>query len=107
MAELRVTVAASLAPGQVREWTLRLPAGATVADALHACGLEAADTGFACGIWERAAAPDAPLADGDRVQWCRALTVDPKMARRQRFARQGARTTGLFSQRRNGAKAGY
>jgi len=33
--------------------------------------------------------------------------VDPKVARRERFARQGAKTAGLFAKRRAGAKAGY
>jgi putative ubiquitin-RnfH superfamily antitoxin RatB of RatAB toxin-antitoxin module len=47
------------------------------------------------------------LSAGDRVEVYRALTVDPKTARRERFARQGARTTGLFAKQREGAKAGY
>jgi uncharacterized protein len=29
------------------------------------------------------------------------------VARRERFAKQGARTSGLFAQRRPGAKSGY
>jgi hypothetical protein len=37
----------------------------------------------------------------------RALKVDPKVARRERFARQGARTTGLFARQRPGGKSGY
>jgi putative ubiquitin-RnfH superfamily antitoxin RatB of RatAB toxin-antitoxin module len=106
-AVLRITVAAGLAPGGVREWTLQLPPGATVADALRACGLEMGDSRFACGIWGRAVPADEALRDGDRVEWCRPLRVDPKLARRQRFASQGARAAGLFSKRRPGAKAGY
>lgn len=106
-AVLRITVAAGLAPGGVREWTLQLPPGATVADALRACGLEMGDSRFACGIWGRAVPADEALRDGDRVEWCRLLRVDPKLARRQRFASQGARAAGLFSKRRPGAKAGY
>ncbi|HYP70717.1 MAG TPA: RnfH family protein, partial [Variovorax sp.] len=47
------------------------------------------------------------LKDGDRLELCRDLVVDPKVARRERFARQGARGTGLFAKRRTGAKAGY
>jgi putative ubiquitin-RnfH superfamily antitoxin RatB of RatAB toxin-antitoxin module len=47
------------------------------------------------------------LQDHDRVEICRALTVDPKVARRARFVKQGARTTGLFARKRPGAKAGY
>ena len=104
---LRITVAASLALGQTREWSLTLPAGATVADALQACGLDPADTGYAPAIWGRGTTAQQALEEGDRVEWCRALLVDPKVARRQRFARQGARGAGLFADRRPGAKAGY
>lgn len=104
---LRVTVAAGVAPAQVREWTLELAQGATVADALRACGLEPGDGPFTCGIWGRVVEPGQPLRDGDRVEWCRPLRVDPKLARRQRFASQGARAAGLFSKRRPGAKPGY
>lgn len=100
MAEtVTVTVATSPAPRQTREWTLTLAAGATVADALRACGLNPQDADYEGGIWGRAAALDAPLRDGDRVDWCRTLTVDPKVARRQRFASQGARAAGLFAKR--------
>lgn len=104
---LRITVAASLRPAQVQEWHLRLPAGACVAQALQACGLDPRDARFTYGIWGRAAEPGDPLRDGDRVECCRPLTVDPKLARRQRFASQGARAAGLFARRRPGSKAGY
>ncbi len=104
---LRIAVAASPASGAVQEWSLELPAGATVADALRACGLHADDERYASSIWGRAAQPDQPLRDQDRVEWTRALLVDPKTARRERFARQGARSAGLFAERRPGAKAGY
>lgn len=104
---LRITVAASLQAAQVREWQLRLPAGASVADALRACRLDVQRDQLACGIWGRAAEPHERLSDGDRVECCRALTVDPKLARRQRFASQGARAAGLFAKRREGSKAGY
>ena len=107
-AALRVTVCASLQPGMVQEWQLSLPRGATVADALRACGVPwEGPPPLALGIWGRGAQPADCLADGDRVECCRPLTVDPKLARRQRFARQGARTAGLFAQRRPGAKSGY
>lgn len=104
---VRVTVAASLERAQVCEWQLQLPAGATLAQALSACGIDVQDECLTCGIWGRAAPPHQPLQDGDRVECCRPLTVDPKLARRQRFARQGARAAGLFAKRRPGSKAGY
>ena len=47
------------------------------------------------------------VRDGDRVEIYRDLKVDPKVARRERFRKQGARATGLFAQRRPGAKPGY
>jgi putative ubiquitin-RnfH superfamily antitoxin RatB of RatAB toxin-antitoxin module len=49
------------------------------------------------------------LSNNDRMEIYRALTVDPKVARRERFARQGAKkkAAGLFARRRAGAKAGY
>lgn len=59
------------------------------------------------GVWGRKSTPDHLLKDLDRVEIYRPLTVDPKVARRERFARQGARTAGLFEKKRDGAKAGY
>ncbi|WP_024539891.1 RnfH family protein [Comamonas badia] len=94
-----VVVVASAAPRQTCEWALELPLGCSVADALNACGLEAHDPLYEAGIWGRAVALDALLRSGDRVEWCRPLRVDPKVARRERFARQGARATGLFARR--------
>ena len=91
--------------GQTQEWTLQLPSGACLQDALRAVGLEAS----ACdaGIWGRRAERAQLLRDGDRVELYRPLLVDPKVARRERFARQGARGAGLFSRQRPGGKAGY
>lgn len=107
---LCISVVVSPAPGVVQEWTLQLSAGATVADALQSI---AADTGTPlgdqaiCGVWGRVVDPGQVLRQNDRVEVYRPLTVDPKVARRARFARQGARTTGLFASRRPGGKAGY
>jgi sulfur carrier protein len=47
------------------------------------------------------------LKDGDRLEIYRPLLVDPKLARKQRFKRQGKGRTGLFARRRVGAVAGY
>lgn len=103
---LQVTVMHSPAPREVREQVLELAEGATVADALHACGL-APGEGEAVGVWGRKADPSQPLRDRDRVEIARPLRVDPKRARRERFQRQGSRAAGLFAQRRPGAKPGY
>lgn len=37
------------------------------------------------------------LKPGDRIELCRELRVDPKVARRERFEKQGKRGAGLFS----------
>lgn len=92
---IRVTVAFSPAPREVREWQLELPAGSTVADAIAASGLDA-DASMA-GVWGRRASAAQVLRDRDRVEIYRPLTVDPKVARRERFRRQGVRAAGLFA----------
>lgn len=103
----------SAAPREVFEQTLRLAPGTTVNDAVLASGLAQRfpdlDWRHAMtpGVWGRAVAWDQALKDGDRLELCRPLTVDPKVARRERFQRQGARGTGLFANRRKGGKAGY
>ncbi len=109
---ITVEVVAAAGPRQVVEARLALPAGACVADALRAAQALAGFQGLALadmptGIWGRKAAPTQPLREGDRVECYRPLLVDPKVARRARFAQQGARSTGLFATRRPGAKAGY
>jgi hypothetical protein len=79
------------APGVADRTPLRLPRGATVAQALEASGLAqryALDAGCTVGIWGRAKPPETPLRDRDRVEVYRALTVDPKEARRLRYKRQ-------------------
>jgi putative ubiquitin-RnfH superfamily antitoxin RatB of RatAB toxin-antitoxin module len=59
-------------------------------------------------VWGRRVTPAHVLRDQDQLEICRPLTVDPKVARRERFARQGAKkAAGLFAKRRAGAKAGY
>ncbi len=114
MAEgLRVSVVYAPSARAVVERALDMAVGATVADALQASGVlallqppvpvESVDA----GIWGHSAALTQVLQQGDRVEIYRPLTVDPKVARRQRFQRQGARTAGLFARKRPGAKAGY
>jgi putative ubiquitin-RnfH superfamily antitoxin RatB of RatAB toxin-antitoxin module len=101
MVDIRVVVAASLQPGQVQECALQLPAGATLADAVRASALLPSDLPLhawpVCGIWGKVQPLTQPLHDLDRVELYRPLTVDPKVARRERFARQGARAAGLFA----------
>ncbi|MBY0410237.1 MAG: RnfH family protein [Burkholderiaceae bacterium] len=112
---LEITVLVCLAPRQVSEQVVLLARGATVRDVLQAAGGAAGELVQGhdpanmppVGIWGRAAGLDSPVAHSDRVEVYRPLTVDPKVARRERFAQQGARTTGLFARRRPGGKQGY
>lgn len=62
---------------------------------------------WAYAVWGKRTELTATLHDGDRLELCRPLTVDPKEARRLRFNQQGSRAAGLFAKRRQGAKAGY
>ena len=103
-APLQVTVTFSPAPRETREWQLRLAAGSTVADAIAASGLHAEFPALdfdalGVGVWGRKAGPQQPLHDRDRVEVYRPLMVDPKVARRERFRRQGARAAGLFAKK--------
>ena len=107
MSTITITVAHAPAARQAHEITLTLPAGSTVRDALAAADLPALDLAdCTVAVWGRKAEPDQPLHAHDRVELLRPLRVDPKLARRERFSKQGARTAGLFAQRRAGGKAG-
>lgn len=82
-------------PDHATQIALRLPAGATVTDALERSGLAAlhpeVDLARArVGIFGKLADRRAILADGDRVEVYRALVADPKQ-QRQRRAAAGAR----------------
>jgi len=80
---------------RVFEVPLRLPAGATVADAIAASGLRHARPDIEIrpdrlGIFSRKATLDTPLREGDRVEIYRPLKMDPKEARRLRAKIQSA-----------------
>lgn len=103
---MQITVAIAQADATVQELALQLPAGSTLRQALQAAGQPSEDEVDA-GIWGRTCPLDTALRDGDRVELYRPLRVDPKVARRERFRQQGARTTGLFARQRAGGKSGY
>ena len=112
---LHISVLYSPAPRVVHERLLRLSQGCTVAQAVDASGLlvdcpeiQLNDTeALVVGVWGRKTTPNHVLRDLDRIEIYRALTVDPKVARRERFQKQGTNRAGLFSKRRPGAKPGY
>jgi putative ubiquitin-RnfH superfamily antitoxin RatB of RatAB toxin-antitoxin module len=118
---IRVTLCWSLQPRQVHEQTLSVPAGSTVEAVVDAgmrqleqapdapvSPVQQAQLKFLTpGIWGRKAEWHVLVSEGDRVELYRALKVDPKVARRQRFKRQGKGRTGLFANRKRGAAAGY
>lgn len=86
--------------------------GTTVREAIQASGLQIRFPNLSLdaasvGIWGRKAPLAQPLQDKDRVEIWRPLTVDPKVARRERFSKQGTRGTGLFARRKPGAQSGY
>lgn len=105
----------SPAPRQVMERELQLTQGATVLQAIEQSGLLADcpeinlrdHNAFGLGIWGRKTTLNHELRDLDRVEIYRPLVVDPKVARRERFQKQGTRGAGLFAKRRPGAKPGY
>lgn len=110
--EIEVLVAYAPAARQVCEIALRMPVGSTLAQALQRSGLaekypELDLLHAPVGVWGRKASREQILRTQDRVEVYRGLRVDPKVARRERFAKQGAGRAGLFAQKRAGAKAGY
>jgi putative ubiquitin-RnfH superfamily antitoxin RatB of RatAB toxin-antitoxin module len=117
MAECTITLCFSPAPRQVCELALRVPTGSTLERAVTLAAQQAtwpADWReraqwhtLTPSLWGRKAAWGAVLREGDRIELCRGLRVDPKVARRERFSKQGARRAGLFAKKRPGAAAGY
>lgn len=110
--DLTITLVYSPAPREVREWALALEPGATVAAALAAARVfdeypELQADRLSVGIWGKKCGQGQVLQPGDRIEIYRPLRVDPKVARRERFDRQGAKRAGLFAKSRPGAKAGY
>jgi uncharacterized protein len=91
---IEVTVVRSLAPRQVDMLTLTLPAGSTVLDALERSGWwpdKHESQTPAVGVWGKLQPMGHRLRDRDRVEIYRGLRVDPKQARRDRYADHKAR----------------
>ena len=107
---LHVTVCWSLTARQVHEASLQVPEGSTLAAVLALAADEASLASLQLqtpGIWGRKVPWTHLVQEGDRIELYRPLQVDPKVARRQRFKRQGKGRTGLFANRKSGSAAGY
>ena len=97
---------------KIDEVKLSLEQPCTVLRALQQSGLllrypEIDNHHVLVGVWGRRVKLDQLLRNHDRLEIYRPLRVDPKVARRERFASQGSRAAGLFDKKRLGAKAGY
>lgn len=117
MAEtLTITVCFSPAPRTVYEQGLQILAGSTLSQAI-VLAVQQPDWpqgwsekqchALSPSLWGRKVGWGTVLRQGDRIELCRDLRVDPKVARRERFNKQGARRAGLFAKKRPGAAAGY
>lgn len=94
------------------EWSLNIPNECTVSQALAQCRelqemAQFKQGALMVGVWGKRVSLDQLLRENDRVEIYRQLRVDPKVARRERFSRQGVKSAGLFSTKRVGAKSGY
>lgn len=122
MAELtvQVTLCLSLGPRHVQELNIAVLEGSTIEAVLqqgmvHGVQSQGAADAAAVsslkflqpGIWGRKVPWTQGVQAGDRIELYRPLKVDPKVARRQRFKRQGKGRTGLFANRKSGSAAGY
>jgi uncharacterized protein len=103
----------SPAQRQVHALVWQTDTGATVEQAMAFLSAQSADftaqpaQQWHTAVWGKPVEALHVLQEGDRLEVLRPLRVDPKVARRERFQRQGAKTAGLFAKRRAGAKAGY
>lgn len=109
---MQVTVVYAPGPRQTDEVDLTLAEPCSVLQALQQSGLlekypEIDHPQILIGVWGRRVSLQHVLRERDRVEVYRRLRVDPKVARRERFVKQGSRAAGLFVKKRPGAKAGY
>lgn len=90
---IEVELAYSPAAGTFDLSRLSLPVGSTARQALEASGLferypALAGSDLSLGVWSLACEGSTVLRAGDRLEVYRALRVDPKEARRQRYRGQ-------------------
>jgi len=89
---VRVELVWSPRAGDVQHRWLEVEEGATIATALRGCAEFTQPPGeLRVGIWGRVGPLETRLRERDRIEVYRPLTVDPKEARRQRYAKRGER----------------
>jgi uncharacterized protein len=110
----KVHLSVVYSPGSrdIDEVKLLVEDSCTVLHALQQSGLllrypEIDNPNTLIGVWGRRVKLDQSLSDHDRVEIYRPLRVDPKVARRERFAHQGSRSACLFDKKRVGVKTEY
>jgi len=110
---MKIEIAISLAPRQLDLYEWQTEEKATVESALKFLSTQSepfaaqSSLDWQTAVWGKPVEPSHLLKDGDRLEVLRPLRVDPKVSRRERFQKQGAKTAGLFAKRRAGAKPGY
>jgi uncharacterized protein len=109
---IQVTVVYGASQRDARTTTVTVAPGTSAATAIAQSEVlkslsDAEIDALQVAIWGRKVQPGHLVRDNDRIELCRPLKVDPKVARRERFQRQGAKSAGLFNKLRAGAKAGY
>ena len=85
------------APGIEDLSEVELAPGASIGEAIEACGLAGRLNGFSLaghrvGVWGKLKSDQAPVADGDRIEIYRPLTADPNTARQHRVEKKRAAT---------------
>ncbi len=76
---MKVTIVKQNLPS-LAKYKLEIPDGCTVAQAL-ACAKLVVQEGWSVSIWTEMCTRDTNLNDGDRIEICEPLRVDPKKAR--------------------------
>ena len=109
---LTLSIVYSAQARAVLEISMQVEQGTTAGQAIQQSGIvqqihDSLLQALELGVWGKKVHSSHVVCEGDRIELYRPLTVDPKVARRERFVKQGARTAGLFATRRAGAKAGY
>lgn len=109
---LEIVLVVASGPRSVQERRVVVESGTTASQALQQFSIaetlsQAQLQNMSIAVWGRNVTGSYVLRADDRLELVRPLSVDPKVARRERFAHQGAKKAGLFKSRRAGGKAGY